>query len=90
MDCPPIPATGFRRVVLDGLVNRRRLLSPNSLERNRLDDAHQQFGRTAVVPLKTLHQPIDGLDVIIPEPAPECIRQQFLAQTTIEIALPLG
>ena len=49
-----------------------------------------RLGRVAVVALETLDQPIDGFHIMIPEPAAQCIREQLLAQTTIEIALAVG
>ena len=58
---------------------------PPLLERGRFDDARQQGGEPPVLAFEPVDDPVDRLDVVILEPAPEGVGQQLLGQAAVEV-----
>src|SRR3982751_4628713 len=73
------------------LISQLPLARPTPpLERGGFDDAQEQGGGAAALPLDPLHEDIDGLHVGRPQAAPEGVGQELLAEAAVEVAPMVG
>src|SRR5688500_10729528 len=67
------------------IAHRGGCLNSHLLEWRRLDDAHQQCGKTPVIGVEPVHDPVDGFHVVILRAAPGSVCQQLSRQGAIEL-----